>query len=252
MTFDEDNNYNFQEAPWFSPQVIIRAINNLSRIYGKYFEVKGEFKRAREMFDAAVALVGAYVLHSSNKFFMQPNFQSGAPDVMAVMLTEKENSPVVLEISPMEMVSMNEHSKTDNVVEFLKKTKLSFRKAYGNKTIIVCMINREIQLDSYKIVEEIRKENPEYTIYILGKIKGNEDIWTIFSPWPKQTKLVSFSLLGMLNSYQIPDSISLHRGVNRKVIFTEPKKISISVYELFHIDENKVEKYKSINTHVSM
>ncbi len=253
MTSSSVDNYNFRQSPWFSPHVIIKGVNALGQVYGQHLTDKGEFQKPREMFDGAVALVGAYLLHPSNQFFMQPNFQNIAPDVMAVKLAEQKEGPITLEVSQMEIVTMNEHAETKNVAEFLLETKLSSKKSYEDSTIIVCSVNLNIELNSRKIAEELKKFNPKHTVYILGKVEGGEDIWTIFSPWPRLTKLITFSLSETLKSYHLPDSLSLHRGLDRKISYTEPMKVTITSYELFGIDQKKVERYKKSQTsHTSL
>jgi len=241
---DSLGSYNVQKFPWYSPHFIIQAIDRLAKIYGSNIEDKREFKIAREMFDAAVALLGAYEFSSDNKYFMQPNFQSDSPDVMAAKQTEQIGAPILLEINQMEIVTMNEYSKTDDVVEFLKSTKLSHKKAYDEKTLIVCIINKKIQIDRRKIVNDLKKISPKPTIYILGKIPGGNDQWAIFSPWPLSIKPVIYSLSGTLRKFILPGSITLHLGLRYKIGYTESKKVDISIYELFKINKDSVEKYR--------
>ena len=59
--------YDVQRESWHSPIEIINRFEQLRLIYGENFS-RPDFKRAREMFTAAVALLGAYELHPENKY----------------------------------------------------------------------------------------------------------------------------------------------------------------------------------------
>jgi len=238
--------YSVQRFPWYSPHLIIKSINKLTKMYGGNIEDKREFKLAREMFDAAVALLGSYELDSSNKYFMQANLQSNSPDVMSAKQTELLNAPILLELNQIEVVTMNEYSETDNVVEFLKKTKLSPKKSYSEKTLIVVVINKRIQIDRKKIADELKKINPKPAIYILGKLARDNDQWTIFSPWPLLTKFVIYSLSDTMKKFQLPDCVSLHRGFKYKISYTEPKTVTTTVQQLFSIKKDAIKKYRKI------
>lgn len=238
--------YNVQKFPWYSPHLIIRSINKLTKIYGNNIEDKGEFKLAREMFDAAVALLGAYELDSSNKYFMQANAQSSSPDVMSAKQAEQLNEPILLELNQIEIVTMNEYSDTDDVVEFLKRTKLSSKKSYSEKTLIVLVINKKIQINRREIADSLEKINPKPTIYILGKLAGDNDKWTIFSPWPLLTKFVIYSLSDTMKKYQLPECVSLHRRIQHKVSYSDPTTVTTTIQQLFNIKEDAVEKYRKV------
>lgn len=243
MDFDIANSYDVRKYPWFSPHFVIRAMNTLVKLYGVHVEDKGEFKLAREMFDSAVALLGSYELHHDNKYFLQPNLQSGSPDVVASKNTEMIDLPVVLEKTNLEIVTMNEYAGTDDVVEFLKKTKLSPKKSYDNKTLIVCVVNKKIQINLRKIADGLKIIKPKSTIYVLGKLQGDNDKWTIFSPYPDLVPQVTYSLAETMKKYYLPDFVMQHRKIVDKVIYENvgPKTV-ISVYDVFNIKERDVEK----------
>jgi hypothetical protein len=246
MNFDVPGSYNFQQYPCFSPHLVIKAMSRLTKMYGSNVESKREFKLAREMFDGAVALLGAYNLHPSNKYYMQPNLQSGSPDVVAVKQTETENNPILLEITQLEIVTMNEFSDTDDVVEFLKKTKLSSKKSYSDKTLIVCVINKKIQVDRAQIAKGLEIIKPKSTIYVLGKFRESEDKWAIFSPHPRPTQFVVYSLSETMKKYQLPSPMKLHLGMTRRVTYEKTQPELTTVYDIFNLKESELEKYKQI------
>ena len=186
--------YNVQKYPWYSPHFVIRAMSMLASLYSSNVEDKREFKLAREMFVSAVALLGIYELHNDNKYFLQPNLQSESPDVVAAKNTERNDAPVLLEKTNLEIVTMTEHTKTNDVVEFLKETKLSNKKGYDSKTLIVCVVNKKIQINIQKIADDLKKIKPKSAIYVVGKLHGENDEWTIFSPYPDLVPPVIYSM----------------------------------------------------------
>lgn len=238
--------YDVQKFPWYSPRLIIKSINRLTKIYGSNIEDKKEFKLAREMFAAAVALLGAYELDTSNKYFMQANFQNSSPDVMSAKQTEQLFAPILLELNQIEIVTMNEYSDTNDVVEFLKRTKLSPKKSYSEDTLIVLIVNKKIQVNRVKIADELKEINAKPTIYILGKNVGDNDQWTIFSPWPRATRFVIYNLSDVIDKFQLPECVSLHRSLDHKISYVESKKVTTTVQRLFNIEINSVEKYRKI------
>lgn len=236
--------YDVRKYPWFSPHLVIQAFERLAKLFGSNIESKREFKLAVEMFEGAAALLGAYELHSDNKYYLQPNLQSNSPDVVAVKQTEIPDSPILLEITQLEIVKMNDYSETDDVVEFLKRTKLSSKKSYSGKTMIVCIINKKIQVDRSKIAVELKKINPKSTIYILGKLLGDNDKWTIFSPYPDPTKFAIYSLAGTMQKYQLPSPMNLERKLTKKISYENMHPEVTTIYDIFNIKESDVEKYK--------
>lgn len=242
MDFDVAGSYDFQKYPWLSPQLVISAMGKLARLYESDVGSKREFKLAREMFDGAVALLGAYNLHPDNKYYMQPNLQSDSPDVVAVKQTEIVNSPILLEITKLEIVRMNDYSPTNDVVEFLKNTKLSPKKAYDNKTLIVCVLDKKIQVNRRKIAKELEKVKPKPTIYILGKFRGNNDKWVIFSPYPNPTKAVFYSLSETMKKYKLPSPMKLCRGIAKKISYLKINPKVTTIYDIFNLKETDLKR----------
>ncbi|MCX6731313.1 MAG: hypothetical protein NTZ55_05705 [Candidatus Roizmanbacteria bacterium] len=235
--------YNFQQDAWYSPKLIIILFNKLFRKYGSNI-YKSQFKRALEMFNAAIALLGVYELDEGNKYWLQSNNQTSSPDVMAVQEAEIPGEKVTLMISQMEMVEFQQNYPNNNIIDFLKHTKLSPHKAYDDKTLIVVMINRKVQLNRAIIATELQKLKPRSTIYILGKILEKPASWfMIFSPYPRPTTVVQFDFSKTAQKYSIPDNIRLFKGANDKIVYVKGEKEIIKLSNVFSFDEKKVEKY---------
>lgn len=239
--------YNFQKYPWFSPHLVITAFKRLGEFYGSNIDKKREFRQAREMFVGATALFGAYELHPENKYFLQANRQSESPDVVAVKQIEIPNNPITLEITQLEIVELNDYSPINDVVEFLKKTKLSPKKSYSNKTMIVCIVNKKIQIDRVKITQEIKELKPKSTIYIMGRIEGEGYRWMIFSPYPDSTKHVIYEVSETMKKYQLPSPVRFYKGSAKKISYEKTYPEATTIYDIFNLNETNIEKYKKTN-----
>lgn len=230
----DEVNYDFNKYPWFSPHLVIRAFRQLLKVRGQAVEKGQEFKLAREMFEAAIALLGSYELHSENKYFMQGNLQSASPDILAAKLTKQENKPVYLEVTQMELVKMEEHAGTNDLLEFLKNTKFSKKKSYDEKTLIVCVVNKKIQVDRVKIAGGLKEMNPSSTVYVLGHRKKDKK-WVIFSPYPMPTKPVFYKPSETMKKYSLPEVVTLHKGLKDKIEYTEKERKKTTIYDIFNL-----------------
>jgi len=198
------------------------------------------------MFTVAVALLGAYELSSENKYFLQINRQSASPDVMAGKQTEAGSKGILLEMLQMEITEFEEHFPGADIIDFLKATKLSLKKGYGDKTMIVCMVNRVLPFNHRDVAGKVNALNPKSTIYILGRSHGEDAAkFVIFSPFPKLTKPVKYDVFDTAKKYKLPPRIKLHRGSAKKISYEATHIEPENVYDMFDIDQKKVErKYK--------
>lgn len=232
--------YDVRKADWYSPIQTLACVRHIATMYGKDF-LKPEFKKAREMFMAAITLLGAYELDSTNTFWLQINIQSESPDVMAAKQTEIPNSEIMLELAQMELTEFEEHFASDDILQFLKSTKLSPKKAYGSKDFIVCFVNRRIQLDARWLSEELRVLSPKSSIYIIGRadlIDINQ--YMLVSPYPRLTKVVCFNIDETSKKYQILQRVSLTRGTDQKIRYIKTKIKAFNIYEMLGLDEKKI------------
>lgn len=235
-------NYDVEKFPWYSPQLVIKAVRMLTQTYGETnFYKRTQFQRAREMFEAAVAILGMYATDPVNKYFLQPNLQKNKPDVATATQIETPNQPITLGLSNLELTSLTEYTKSDDVVKFLQETK--FHKDYASDTIILLVVKRKISLDRDKVVKEFRAIKPKWTIYIVGKLQDSEK-WVIFSPWPTPTKPVIYDLAENSKLLQLPSSVTFQKKLVQKISYVDSQKVSTMAHEVCGIDEKKIEKYK--------
>lgn len=229
--------YDVRKFPWYSPKFVIQAFHKLAQKYSGQIEKHDrKFRVAHEMFETAIALLGVYKLDESNKYFMQTNQQSKSPDVVAVKLIE-ENKLVTSGVSQVEVVTMEEHSPENNVVDFLLRTKFSNKKSYSQTTLILCTVNKKIQINLDEVRDRIKEINPKSALYILGKVPETEGKWVIYSPHPITTKPVTFDVAEVAKEYWLPDSLVLQKGAKKSIVYEKTgEQVEITVEEFFKVD----------------
>ena len=241
--------YDVQKDSWYSPIRVVQGFRLLGQEYGDNIS-KPEFQKAREMFTAAVALLGAYELSPENTYYLQINRQGTSPDVMAAKQTEIPDEPILLELTQMEVTEFEEHFPSNDIIEFFKRTKLSPKKGYGDKMIIVCMVNRDLPLNHRDISQRIRALNPKSSMYILGRShEGDVAKFVIFSPYPRLTKPVKYDLYETAKKYYLPFRVQFHLGTTNKISYAKAHLDPSNIYNMFDLDEKKIKtKYKSGKT----
>lgn len=235
-------NYNICKDSWYSPKEILSKFEDFREVYKDKIN-HSLFKRAREMFTGAVTLLGAHELSPENQYYLQANNQDTSPDVMAVKQKEQGKNGILLEISQLEMTEFENHFKSDDIVEFLKATKLPPKNDYGQNVMIVCTVNRQIPLNHKEIYEKIKNINPKSTIYIIGReVQAKVGDFLIFSVWPLLTKPINFNVNTTANKYWIPERVSFNLGIEEKITYEKAILTPVNTYEILGLDQEKIYK----------
>lgn len=235
----DDTNYDPQREPWYSPHIIVDYFELLRSQYGGAVQNDFLFKKAREMFSAAIALFGAYELAPENKYYLQINNQGTSPDVMTAKRMKLPDGTVLLEMIQIEVVEMEEHAKTDDVVDFLLNTKLSPKKGYSNKMMIVCFINRVVPIRHKKIHERLKHVSPKSTIYICGRpLNAPMGTFVIFSPYPMLTKPVTYNINETAKKYSLKPRLMATFGLGDTMVPTGSE--TVNVYQALGLDQQKI------------
>lgn len=239
-----DTDYDPQRDPWYSPDEIVTYFELLRKQYGDRVQKDYVFKNAREMFSAAVALFGAFEIDPVNEYYMQLNKQSTSPDIMAATRSRMDDGSMLLAMNQLEIVDMEEHAGTDDVVDFLLKTKLSSRKGYSDKTMIVCFINRIVPIKHREIHERLKKIAPRSTIYICGKpINAPMGTFVIISLYPDLTKPVTYNINETAKQMTLKPRITFSLGKTDTMV--PLGKVDINIYQVLGLDQQKI--YKKFN-----
>lgn len=157
---------------WFSPRKILLRYSQLEQDIGKGLKTDSKYKVIREARSVAIMLLGIEKTQNRNYWLKLVNPKEGAPDIQtSTIMTETDNR---LAYQDVEVVTLESHSSED-VDDFLKRTKLSAKKAYQEGTIILCHIDNNITTKPWKeISENLSKLNTKYQIYLLGRIDSKK------------------------------------------------------------------------------
>lgn len=195
------------------------------------------------MFTGAVNLLGAYELSPENLYFMQSNNQTPSPDVLAVKQVVHDGQIHAL-ITQMEVVDMDDNAPTDDIVEFLKKTKLAPTKAYNEHDMIVLTINRKVPYNAQAVNEALKELNPKPTIYVLGrKVGASDGDFMISTPWPTLYPSVDYNIITTAAKYSLPPRVQFNLGVETEIKYTQSTNVPrMNIYDVMGIDKVKADK----------
>jgi len=234
--------YNAKEKHWVSPRLILVYYEDLLKIYGDNF-YKDEFKKVLEAKTVAIALLGVHK-GSGIQFFMQiPKSINSSPDIITMNLKEYPDKPVQMETQDIEVVEYGENSDED-LATFLIKEKLSpvqSKKAYDEKTIIMCRITKNIVgVDNQALHNEIKKINPKPIVYLTGPIFGRKGFYRLVRVWPILDSYVEIDVRKEAINYPYPDSCLFGLGMGKKINFGKTKLPLPTPYEVFELNEEKL------------
>ena len=107
-------------------------------------------KQLTEILNAAILALGSSIQDGDERWIRNPLKGENTPDacVMSIELRNNDHNRIIKE-HEVEIVTMEDHAE-DDVVEFLKRTKLNSKKSYPANSSILCRIDRNIFIDSWK------------------------------------------------------------------------------------------------------
>lgn len=244
-----EGNYDVLSDSWYSPIEIIDRFELLRSAYGTETIMRGEFKRAKEMFVGAITLLGAYELNSENKYWLQSNTQGNSPDVVGVKQIEHSDG-ILLEQTMMEIVEFEEHFPGNDIVDFLLATKLSPKKSYSEHTAIVLMVNKVVPFNLYEIQQRLSKINIKPSIYVIGSpINSNPGDFSISTLNPQTIKRpVFYNINTTASKYEIPRRIKLHLAMDKNISYEKEQLKPVNTFEIMGLDQSRIEaKFKRIS-----
>lgn len=238
----EDIDYNSQKDPWYSPLTVLIAIEKLHSLYpSQVIKEDSLFNRVWEMFAVAISILGAYEINPENEYYLQSNNQSATPDVMTAKRKKHDDGKIYLEMIKIEVVEFESHSPTNDLVEFLKNTKLSRLKAYDEKTLFICFINRAVQIKYQDVHDRLKLLAPKQAIYISGKdIDSPQEIYKIISVYPTLDKPIRYNIYETAKKFKLKPMITTHLGSIDS--FVPTGKTSIDIYEALGLQKEKIIK----------
>lgn len=198
---------------WYAPlNVILHFKKNES---SASFKNHRHFKKAEEAFFVATMLVGIMAIQRKKYWVQIVDDDERSPDIRTGNYKNPRgtrcNSWTTQEV---EVVTFEDHSN-ESLLEFLKRTKLSQKKAYDPFTTILCRINKDVRIPPLEtLVSELRKENCQSPIIILGKTSTDQEMYKIAQIYPQLDLVIEFDLAKELEANKHTGVLNLKRGLD--------------------------------------
>ncbi len=233
--------YNAQEKCWVSPRLVLVYYDELLKTYGDKVLTSREFKKVIEAKVVAIALLGINKFTRLHFMMQVPKAINDSPDIVTMNLVESDDKPVHMNLQDVEVVEYSERESLD-LGTFLINTKLSpklAKKAYDDKTIILCNITKNnVHINHKKVHDEIREIKPKPAVYLIGPIPKPNKTFVLTRIWPELDKSIEIDVVNDGNNYSKPDSCKFSLGTNKKVVFGKSPLPLPSKREVFELSEN--------------
>lgn len=230
------DNYLFdaQQFPWFSPPKIAIAYSQLIKKYGEDVLTNTRFQKAKEAGSVALLLLAMNKIFGEHYLLQVSDDES--PDVRSVILKEIPGQPIHGFFQEVEVVHFEEHSKETDVVDFLKTTKLSKKKSYDELTIILCHIQKNIDIPP---IEHLRRRiaelSPKPQIYLLGKVIEPEK-YLVTQLWKETWPDFVIDMLEQVTKYpRRPSILWLTKSSSKTLNFRPYTGRKPTLEEIFHL-----------------
>lgn len=227
---------------WYPPNLVILAAEELAKKYGqKVIDKDNLFKKVGEMKAAAILLLA---LHKSLKhdYYMQCS-QEKYPDVYTLYQKEIPGKNKETKYQTVEVVTYEEHSKGE-VADFILWTKLiNPRKAYDEKTIILCYIRKHGTFIDFNQLYESMNEHKfkPSRVFIVGNTIENPNVFLLSQVWPIIHR-EKISYIDEVKNYPVKRRLTFRMGLSKKIGYESGPRHPIDPCEVFFIDKEKLEK----------
>lgn len=167
-----------------------------------------------EAFHVAIMLVGIMSLHKKKYWLQIVSDTEGRPDIKTGCYKEPwdlHNDTWVTHF--VEVVTFEGHSSEKNLLDFLKRTKLTKTTPYDPQTIILCRIDKDFHIPPLQQLEaDFKKENFQNPVIILGKISPDKELYKIAQINPQLDLVKEFDLEKELKKDPHTRVLNLKRG----------------------------------------
>lgn len=186
---------------WFNPAYMIQCGIQAR----EHFESKGEKlpsdvrKAIEESFAVSVMSLGINQMLDLQLRVQLVDPAERSPDIRAMYelpMPEGSKFEYNMEYWDVEVVMLEEHS-SEQVDDFLKRTKLASTKSYDKETIILCYINRDISGGKLwkDVSSEIQKLKTPNSIFLVGKSHPTRAIYDLGRINPFFDSIIRFDVM---------------------------------------------------------
>jgi len=181
---------------WFSPRFVIYLLWSLRNKLGEVVITSGKYKKEREAWAVAVALLGIIKM-TKNLWWVQIP-EEDPPDILAMTVAPNLNEGWnYANYRKVEVMGITKYSNETIVNEILNKTK---DKYYEKETCLLVHIKRDSKIsDMRQLADELK-----------GKVYNLADVWVIGNTEPCTNRFVLFSIFPdvQVENYNLDDEIA--------------------------------------------
>jgi hypothetical protein len=199
----------YRKDVWFSPtKIIVRYVEEEQKLGVKIKEA--QYKVYREARAVALMLLGMEKMQNRKYWLQLVDPAERTPDIRtATHMVETDRRLVYQDV---EVVTLESHSKED-VDDFLKRTKLSAKKAYQEDTIILCHIDKDTATKKWsEISAALVGAGKKYDIYLLARSDPKGAKYQFARIYPKFDQIVIFDAVEEANKRQPPHNARFERS----------------------------------------
>lgn len=214
-----NSNISLTNKIWFSPVNVIYHFKKLET-EGKIAPGMKHYKKCCEAFIAAISLVGVIKM-IGREFWMQiVDDSEQSPDVRTGCYNKKirDNDFAIVDV---EVVTYDGNSSED-IVDFLLRTKLSRSKGYDNLTTILCHINKITSIPSAEeLNRQLVSKNPKIKphVVLIGKTDPVKETYRMVQIYPEVDLDTTFDLMIEYHARKYNGVLVLNRGANKSPEF---------------------------------
>lgn len=210
---------------WFAPLNVIHHFSELRNNSPIEKQKSKNFKKAEEMNSVAIMLVGLQVLQKRKYWLQMVDDSEGSPDVRTgTFVLPNKTSADDFSYQDVEVVTYGNHSP-ESFLDFLKGTKLSQKKSYDSKTMILCVVQRNVLIPPFEkcrlAIEEMSVNCP---VMVVGQTSTDEDKYKIVQIYPNVELETEFILGKTLRENSHTGVLNLQWGTKPKLEYRPEEK----------------------------
>jgi hypothetical protein len=204
---------------WFSPINVLYHFARLESLLSSTERKTRSFKKAKEAYRVAIMLMGIIKLQQRQYWLQIIKDEEGSPDIRTGTFVIETGKPKEFTMQEIEVVNFEQHSN-ENIIDFLKRTKLSPKRPYPSYITFLCDVSKTTLLPPYRqIRDELKSITVKNSVVILGKIHPQKHIYRICQVHPEIDLLTDFDVMEEAYNKKYRGVLSLKLGTDDKLSF---------------------------------
>lgn len=204
---------------WFSPINVLYHYARLESLLSSAERKTRSFKKAKEAYHTAIMLMGIIKFQQRQYWLQVVKDEEGSPDIRTGTYVIEAGKPKEFTIQEVEVVDFEQHSDED-IVDFLKRTKLSLKRPYPSYITFLCNVSKTTLLPPYRqIHDKLKSVIAKNSVVVLGKIHPQKHIYRICQVHPEIDLLIDFDVMKEAYNKKYRGVLKLKRGIDDNLSF---------------------------------